>query len=235
MTPETNNYWDYVSVQEQQEGEESIKDLLKEAYDFASPFLNNLISYECDMVFMNLVNDVPQTTIAEVFGMSQLGVSKRVRGGISKLKTVMSVPETDKALVRDTLKFLLPSEYATCLTLYYHYKTFSLVADLMQDSSSNVRNWVFNSLDLLQDISKVTSRKDFMQKIISYKGNDYENDYSEFERLQKLDWETYVYQAERYHKYLANITAQANYGDYLFKADGTPRNGVKTYAEWIHN
>ena len=61
MAEENGNYWDWVSTQEVQEGNESIKDLLKEAYDFASPFLNNLISYECDMVYMNLVNDVPQT------------------------------------------------------------------------------------------------------------------------------------------------------------------------------
>jgi DNA-directed RNA polymerase specialized sigma24 family protein len=226
------HYWDYVSVCEQAEGNETIKDLLKEAYDFASPFLNNLLSYEGDMVYMNLVSDVPQTVIADVFGLSQLGVSKRVRGGISKLKSVMQVPETNRVMVKEHLSFMLPSDFSPSFILYYHYKTFSLVADLLQVSSSNIRNWVNVSLQILKEISEVKNQKEFVSVMIRNMSYDYEKDYSKFEAMKSADFSYYQYQAEKYYTYIEGIIEQSNYGDYIFKAEGEPRGDIRVTWNW---
>lgn len=225
-------YWDYVSVQDQREGEESIKDLLKEAYDFASPFLNNLISYEGDMVYLNLVSDVSQTNISDIYGLSQLGVSKRVRSGINKLKTIMSIPETDKNIVREHFQFLLPSSISVFAILYYHYKTYSIVTDLMQESPSNVCNWVNYSIQILDEVRNIKTRQEFVNYMISLKQYEYEQDFSKYRDMIKADFEDYTFLAEKYYNYLTLITAQYNYGDYTFKGEGVPRNDITTFTEW---
>ena len=63
-----NHYWDLISSGqiEQSTGKESMKDLIREAYDTALPLMHELLFVEADVMYLNLVCGVPQTTIAGI-------------------------------------------------------------------------------------------------------------------------------------------------------------------------
>lgn len=213
-----SNYLDYVSTQDIiTEGKVTVKDLIKDAYDMALPLIHRLMYIEADFIYLNLVCGVPQTTIAEIYGLSQLGVSKRVRGGVKKLKQLLEVPETNIEIVKSDFYNLLPKRCREVALLYYKSKMFIHVSTLIGEPAPKIRSIVQDSIDILD-------------RFIQSKGKDCarltENPYDEYKDKQAYrqllkdpdELDTEILKAERYSAYFKDITKQFNYGNFHFKA-----------------
>lgn len=213
-----SSYWDYISTQEiRTEGDFHIKDLIKDAYNVALPLIHQLMYIESDFVYLNLVCGIPQTTIAEMYGLSQLGVSKRVRGGVKKMKHVLEIPEEDLNRVKADFYNLLPIRCREVAYLYYKYRIYVIVSQITGEKPANIRNIVSDTIQIL---------KAFLDSKGKVCARLTENPYDEFldkkAYRKKLQDETMLdielVKAEKYLKYFDDIQNQHNYGNYHFKA-----------------
>lgn len=204
-----NNYWDYISVCDQREGVETLKDLAKDSFPLFKTYLDELYYIEANFIYMNLVLDIPQQTIAGLFGVSQLGVSKRVRGGVKKIQTTLKKPEQNRNRIRKDLELIVPKCHLEIAVLYYQMKTFSLVSDVTRVSNSGVKNKINNILDSMKILSN--GDEETVRRI-----------YRKMHSRNCEDWMLVSDTADRYYKYFNILLSSYNYGDYIFKG-GKPQ------------
>lgn len=213
-----DNYWDWVSSQDiNTEGKYSKKDVIKEAYDMALPLIQELMYVESDFIYLNLVCDVPQTTIAKLYGLSQLGVSKRVNGGFRKIQTIVDRPVTDMMTVQEDFKNLLPKRCREIAFLYYKNRLYQLVSKMIGESSTKVSKVIGDVKKILDDFVKSHGKENRRLRedlYIEYKER------KEFcDNMKDADFrDRMVTKAERYLEYFNRISSEYNYGNLHFKA-----------------
>lgn len=125
---QTGNYWDWVSAQEQRTDEDSedFTEVLTEAYDTLKPALDSMVWPECNILYLNQIYRVPQRKIGEYIGLSQYGVSKRLRAAIRRLKMKLKCPEQNLTKVRQELSlFLSPANLHSAMS-YYYFNSFQI-------------------------------------------------------------------------------------------------------------
>lgn len=227
---------DYLANMSRAEMGDSLKDLMREHYELFKPYLEGLFHVEANCIYLNLVCGVSQTKIGDTMGISQYGVSKRVRGGLNKLSHLLKIPEKDRTVVRSDFNELLVSHKSEVLFLYYFLRTFALTARVLSIDPNIVNSMVLSSMSKLKAYSNCNNLNEFILayldahelKIKSFKELEVEYP-AHFQFLSYLrdnpeDYEIRVVNSIRYHQYLEGLLENSSYGDYTFKLYDKERN-----------
>jgi len=218
-----NNYWDYISTLDTRESEEDIRELIKENFQFLKPYLNELFYVEANYIYLNYVFDIPQAKIAELFGVSQYGVSKRIKSALEKINNLFKRPENNRNIVRQDFKNLLPNYLVEIAVIYYFMKTFSITSEITGFTYGNLRNKLYDVINLLDKYSKVKTHQEFVKLYKRTKKEKNQNIYYMNSLKDKSIFELEVTKAKRYYDYLNKLIKSSNYGDYTFKRDDKKR------------
>ena len=94
---EVANYWDWISIQDKQDytDREDFASVAKDCLEQLTPMLDKMVWVDANIIYLNKVYDIPQHRIAEYLGISQYGVSKRLRKAMERLKVKVKCPEGD--------------------------------------------------------------------------------------------------------------------------------------------
>lgn len=214
-------FWDYISVMDKKDAEESIKDLFQDAFKFIELFVQELFWIDQNFLYLNLVCNVPQTKIASMFGVSQLAVSKRVRSAVKKLRMIISKPESDSLVLRNNLSLLLPCNMVEIMMVYYRFGTYSITSKIVDKSGNNIKSVVNQSQKWLEKVANVKNKfelenllfKIHKSKIISKEIVD-----------SIHDLESMKYKAKQYFDFFSLLMNQNNYSTYSWKKFDDQRN-----------
>jgi len=220
---ENNNYWDYISTLDNADMEEPLKELIKEAFKFFNPYLNELFYIEANYIYLNYVWDLPQALIGDLFGVSQYGVSKRIKSGVGKINTIFKRPENDRNIVRQDFKSLLPDEVVELVVLYYFLKTFSLVVSLTDISYGNMRNKINSIIEHLKSYTEAKTVQEYIKVYQEVNKGFIDKLYIDTLRANDMFFRNEQVKTKRYYDYLSELITSHNYGDYLFKRDDDKR------------
>lgn len=214
-------FWDAVSTMTPKESEESIKDLFSSAFRFAEPYISELFWVDQNFMYLNLVCGTPQHKIAEMFGVSQIGVSKRVRSSIKKIKWIILKPEKNIEIVSDYLSLFLSNESLEVAILYYQYGTYSVVSKLSLARDFNIRNSISRTINIMNSIAKSISPNDVIELI---KKNSTSNldFHKKLAGFNDIGYDYYKVKIDQYLKYFKNVQKHVKYSSYSWKKyDGT--------------
>jgi len=218
---ENNGYWDYISTLDSKDIEEPLKELIKDSFVFFNPYLNELFYIEANYIYLNYVWDIPQAKIGDLFGVSQYGVSKRIKSGLKKINTIFKRPENDRNIVRNDFASILPKDLVEISVLYYFLKTFSLVSNIVDISYGNMRNKINYVLQILEKYKGCNQQeyKKYYKELLGSKADELYINLLEDEHFYKNE----LVKVERYYDYMKELSESYNYGDYLFKRDDNKR------------
>lgn len=220
---ENNNYWDYVSTLDNKDIEEPLRELVKDAFKFFNPYLNELFYIEANYIYLNYVWDLPQALIGDLFGVSQYGVSKRIKSGVSKINTIFKRPENDRNIVRRDFSNFIADDLVELIVLYYFMKTFSLVVSLIDISYGNMRNKVNTVIRQLESYTEAKTVQEYIKVYQEVNKGFIDKLYLDTLRADHNFFLNERVKAERYYNYLNELIQSHNYGDYLFKRDDGKR------------
>lgn len=147
------DYWDWVSSQDTLDvtDKEDITELLKECYEWIAPYLERMFWVDANVIYLNKIHRVPQRDIGGYLGISQLGVSKRIRSAMKKLKLRVKEPELDLTIVKDELAQILPPAHHSVAMLIYTYQCKSVVIRLLQIRNKEYNRWIDEILRKIQE------------------------------------------------------------------------------------
>jgi hypothetical protein len=223
------SYIDYLSTLPQNEVGESLKDLIRDNYDFFKHYLDELFHIEANYIYLNLVCGVSQTRIAEMIGVSQYGVSKRITAGLNKLSYLIRIPEKNRAVVKKDLSILLPTLEADVVFNYYFMKTYALTGRLMNLDHNLVNSVVTSGINMLHKLAKATDLRSFLTTFIANHNLNIKSmqelevyhpavfDKCVYFKNHPEEIEGLVLSAQRYVTYIQNLIKVSSYGDYTFK------------------
>ncbi|EJF06169.1 hypothetical protein ThvES_00017550, partial [Thiovulum sp. ES] len=149
------------------EGIELLKDLIKEEFPLFKQLSEDLYYIEVNFIYLNLYLGISQQKIGELFGLSQLGVSKRVHSGLKKLQLLSQRPEKSPNKVREDLHTMLPTALANTSHKYYFLKTFSIVGDISYLSNSTIRLRVVKAIQLMKSLSNIETEYELIEYLSS--------------------------------------------------------------------
>lgn len=149
--------------------DEKLKDIIKENYDYLAPYIDSLYYIEANIIYLNYVHNVPQSLIAEVFNMTQYGVSKRLMSALKRLSIFMSTPNSDTADNYDFLKKFLPNSRATAIVMFYSLKTVHTVSRVLRASNLTVTETINEAMEFMEEIQDITEPLEFKKKILELK------------------------------------------------------------------
>ncbi len=220
---------DYLNNMSREDMGESLKDLMRDHYHLFKPYLEELFHVEANCIYLNTICGVSQTKIGESMGISQYGVSKRVRGGLAKLSHLLKIPEKDKEIVRNDFDLLIASNKSEVLFLYYFLRTFALTSRVLEIDPNIVNSMVLSSMNKLDNYTKCDNINQFIKcyldaqeiKVKSIKELElkYPDNFKVLSDLRDNPslFENMKLKAVRYHTYLTGIIDNSSYGDYTFK------------------
>lgn len=229
------SYLDYLANISEEEMGSSLKMLIKDYYDSFKPYLSELYHIEANSIYLNLVCNVSQEKIGSMLNISQYGVSKRVRGGLSKLSHLLKIPEKNRSIVRDDFDELLPEHSSEILLLYYFLRTFALTSRVTQLDSNVVNNLVIDAIASLGEYGECETVGEVMKVYLkTHKCNfntmadlkiKYPSRYAFLLELREDEelHEMMILKSIRYKTYLETLIANSSYGDYTFKRWDTER------------
>lgn len=230
------SYLDYLANITEADMGETLRTLVRDYYDAFKPYLDELIHVEANSIYLNLVCGVSQERIGQLLGISQYGVSKRVRGGLSKLSHLLKIPEKNRSIVKQDFDELLPAHSSEILLLYYFLRTFAITARVTQLDSNVVNSLVVDSMATLVSYSDCDNATDVIKVYLaSHKckfnsiqelKEKYPVRYAFIVRLKEdADLhEMMIVKSMRYKKYLDLLLVNSSYGDYTFKRYDTERS-----------
>lgn len=148
---EVTNYWDWVSSKDKVDygDKESIRNLFKDCFENIKPEVMKLFWVDINCLYLNYYYDIPQKQIGKYLGISQLGVCKRLRIGVKKLKTILKQPE-DVSVFKNDVKSFLDQKYFSVITLYYKTRSKAIVASLLGIDTETVVRIVEKSLNIIK-------------------------------------------------------------------------------------
>lgn len=224
-----DSYIDYLANINNSELGESLKDLMRDYYEFFMPYLDELYHVEANFIYLNMICGVSQARIASIVGISQYGVSKRVKAGLNKLTNLIKIPEKDKKRVRYDLEFLLPLDQSELIFNYYFFRTFALTGRMLGLDSSLVNSQVDKIVKALRQYEVCDNLKSFIATYINthgLKGKTFtwikQEQPLHYHRMMQIrdgleDYKLMSAQARRYATYLDSLVHISSYGDYTFK------------------
>ena len=149
--------------------DEKLKDIIKDNYEYLAPYIDSLYYVEANIIYLNYVHNVPQSLIAEVFNMTQYGVSKRIMSALKRLSIFMSIPNQDTADNYDFLKKFLPNSRATTITMFYSLKTVHTVSRVLRASNLTVTSVIKETMELMLELQEITDVLEFKKRIFELK------------------------------------------------------------------
>lgn len=220
FAPEVFNYFiDFNEV----EFESNLKDLFSNSFQFLKPLLDELHWVTANCVYLNLVCGLQQSEVAKILGISQFAVSKRVRGGILKLKSLLMRPESGDRVFLD-LGLVLPSGSLDIMVLLYFYRTYSQSGFFHRSvTESTLRLKVFGILDYMRSLLDLSGDLDsfykrlFLEKplrieyVLLHKGSD-----SFHKGLTRM--------LGRYLSYFEYLLSEVGFSDMIFKSISNNRS-----------
>ena len=128
---EVANYWDWISIQDKQDytDREDFASVAKDCLEQLTPMLDKMVWVDANIIYLNKVYDIPQHRIAEYLGISQYGVSKRLRKAMERLKVKVKCPEGDYLKAQRELGVAFGSSLGEIMCLYL-FNTLSMVSSL---------------------------------------------------------------------------------------------------------
>lgn len=219
--PNESFYWDQISTVSHREAEESIKDLFQSAFRFIEPFMTELFWIDQNFLYLNLVCGTPQQKIANMFGVSQLGVSKRVRSAIKKIRWKITKPEKDLNKLYDILWTILPADAVECMVMYYQYGTYSIVSEISLTKGFKTKIFYAQSMETLDLVANIQSKNDLIKIVSRIKSSKI--DYvKRIEIIQSMDLFLFQEKIKQLKTYYENINKHVKYSEYSWKKkDGT--------------
>lgn len=217
------SYLDYLQTLDTVEVGDSLKDLMRENFSAFSHYLDGLYHVEATCIYLNVVCRVPQKKVARMLGISQYGVSKRVRSGIDKLPHLLRSPERDRVVVKADLFELLPPVTAEVVFVYYHLNTYSWSGRILGRSSCTVKDIVKRGLSTLRSLADSTSVLEYRDAYLEDSNSkEKESKDATLARISHIlsDNEVYMQKkltASRYLTYLRGVSSRTSYGCYTFK------------------
>lgn len=127
-----DNYWDWVSSQDQVDYTErdDFATIVKDCLEQLNPYLDKLIWVEANIIYLNKVYDINQTIVGNYLGISQFGVSKRLRKAIERLRVKMTCPEQDHEKARQELLPAFGEDFIGVAMSLYIFNTMSMTLTL---------------------------------------------------------------------------------------------------------
>lgn len=222
FTPDAFNYFiDFNEV----EFEFNLKDLFSNSFSFLKPLLDDLHWVTANCVYLNLVCGLQQSEVAKILGISQFAVSKRMRGGILKLKSLLMRPESGDRVFLD-LGQILGSGDLDIMTLLYFYRTYSQSGFFHRNvTESTLRLKVFSILDYMESLVGCSNnREDFLTQLRSEKPvrmvyvlNNIDNDAFYFMLVRMVS---------RYLSYFRYLLSEVGFSDMIFKSISNNRSSM---------
>lgn len=209
MTENRGDYWDWVSSQDliDYTDKEDIRELLKQSFTYINPYLDKLFWVEANAIYLNQIYDVAQVEIAKYLGISQLGVSKRVRSGIRKLKLRLLLSNTDLRTLRADLSQIFTGELLEYATLLCKVQSVGVTNRILNKGRPTL-NTITDTLSL----AKTQPLKAYRESTKDYRKLTEE----ELESIQRV--------ATKYYEFFNQSKTLSTVGDYLFKRDDLNRN-----------
>lgn len=164
------NYWDWVSAQNiiEYEGEFQLKDLLKSEFPFVREVLKGMFWVECNTIYLNQVFNISQTEIGHILGISQLGVSKRLRSGKKRLQLYFIKPKESLPEVHKELSQYLDKNELQIALLYYQFHNTTVVASIVNTFNNYIKEIVELSIQKLEKHEDTKKYADFLRNISKY-------------------------------------------------------------------
>lgn len=166
--------------------DEKLRDIIKDNYEYLAPYIDSLYYVEANIIYLNYVHNVPQVLIAEIFNMTQYGVSKRIMSALKRLSIYMSIPNQDTADNYNFLKRFLPNSRATAVAMFYSLKTVHTVSRVLRASNLTVTDVINETMDFMLELQAITEPIEFKKKIYDIKP-DIEIDFKWLEALTEED------------------------------------------------
>lgn len=213
-------YWDYVSVQEVAEPNESVRDLMREQFEFTRTLLDAVFWVDSTCLYLNYVCTAPQASVAKLLGISQTGVSKRVRSAVKKISIILKKPESDLNQVRSDLSLFFNFHHVELLCLYYNLASFSVVSKVVNyEKTGTIRVRILTTLAKLNQIASELSDAKTEDEIRSVLGVYLNTDSLSSDDLHRIVTFTY-----RYAEYFAVLVSVNSYSTHQFKKFDDMRN-----------
>lgn len=209
------HYMDYISVNgtSNELNKEDIKDLFNSSIDIVNPILDNIYWLDAICSFLNLSNKVPQTKIANMIGMSQLGVSKRMRASIKKMRQYLMKPEADSTIVKSDLENIIPIDKMEVFLMYYNIGSFSMVSKILNHKNGSVRNNIIVIINMFENILSSTNNQEFLSAF-DYSLVIYHKNAMLSNRNHIIEVKNTI---KRYYDYIYMIMKSTNYSTYQCK------------------
>lgn len=209
------HYIDYISVNKSDNelNKEDIKDLFSSSIDIVNPILDNIYWLDAICSFLNLSNKVSQTKIAKMIGMSQLGVSKRMRASIKKMKQYLMKPEVDSMIIKADLETIIPIDKMEVFLMYYNIGSFSMVSKIINHKNGSVRNNIVIIMVMFDNILSSTNNQEFLSSL-DYSFVAYHKEAMLTNRNHTIEVKNTV---KRYYDYINIIMKSTNYSTYQCK------------------
>lgn len=157
------------NLQTIQNEDDKLKDIIKENYEYLAPYINSLYYIEANILYLNYVHKVPQTVIADIFQMTQYGVSKRIVSALKRLSIFMSTPNQDVADSFEFLKNIISNNEAMAITLFYSHKTIHTVSRVLRASNLSITQTLKRNLNMLRTLRDTADVVEFKKLILERK------------------------------------------------------------------
>lgn len=166
------DYWDWVSGQDiidYSDVSESFSNLIKEQFEVIRPILLNMFWVETNAIYLNQIHNIPQLIIGQyALGVSQLGVSKRIRAGKRRLQLYAIKPKDSIHIVREKITPYLTEQELQVVLVYYQFHNLILTANIFGFTSEQTRTIIKKSLSKLSDHSDIEQYYNFLIAIENY-------------------------------------------------------------------
>ena len=162
MIDESYNYWDYISTLEHlsYDDKEGLDALFRDCFYFVRPYLLDLNWVECNLIYLNIIQEVSQRKIMGYFGCSQYAVSTRIHKGLLRLRIRLSKPEVNEYQIHKDFNLLFPNPQDKLKALaYYKFNSYQ-VNYFIFDRKSDIR-------DIIRLIQQ-TEHHDLRDKYLKY-------------------------------------------------------------------
>ena len=174
-------------------------------------YVNQLFWVNAVILYMNTYLKIPQVVIANFFGMSQYGVSKRYRSSKKKLKNIMRKPFTSRDKLFSYMSVILPCDIAEVMSLYYNFNLVSVSNQIISSTVSSISftTKINKGMSILKTYYDSIDDKDNFIKLIKRYNPDFNYSENDVDKLTNF--------VKRVYEYISDIKSQHLYGSYMFK------------------
>lgn len=137
MSEFKDNYWDWVSSQDRVDytDRDDFATIVKDCLEQLNPYLDRLIWVEANIIYLNRVYDINQTIVGNYLGISQYGVSKRLRKAMERLQVKIKCPEKDYEKAKAGLLPAFGSDFIGVVMSLYIFNNLTMTLALYSNET----------------------------------------------------------------------------------------------------